>query len=184
MRHVTPSVDESRAIEILNRGWLARWRRLSSARFDDATSPSRPAELIWMPCFLVRIPLKSSQGDTEVTCSVDGCSGAFALFQMDEAIADGAAQDEAFPPLHDEAEAEALARAALVKVILRRRGSAGKPTPGPTQSIELLQYPYWVYYYRRRRGLLDIQVLDAATGQRAGQKIKLGVLEAFRRAAP
>ena len=184
MRHVAPAVDESRALEIVNRGWGARLRRLFWGPHESRAEGGLPrAELVWMPSYLVTIQLESKQGASEVTCNVDACSGSFALFQMHAAIAGESAEGDTFPPTHDEAEAESRAREELVKAILRRRSRAGKPLPGKTLGIELLSYPYWVYYYQRRRALIDIKVIDAATGRPVGNKIKLGILDAFKAAA-
>ena len=95
----------------------------------------------------------------------------------------GEAEGDTFPGGLAGAEAEKVDGEGLVKVILRRRSRAGKPLPPKTLRAELLSYPYWVYYYQRRPGLIDIKVLDAATGRPVGNKIKLGVLDAFKAAA-
>jgi hypothetical protein len=102
---------------------------------------------------------------------------------MESDLREGDVAGDTFPPVIGEAEAERIARASLVTTILRRRGRAGKPVPGPTRSVEPLLWPYWVYYHRRAGGRMDIQLLDAATAGRPGHKIKLGLLEAFRSAA-
>ena len=184
MRHVAPALDEARAVEILNTGWASRLHRLLSVIRPTGPDSTRPhAELVWMPSYLFTIQLESKQGPGEVTCNVDACSGSFALFQMHDAVVDGEAEGETFPPTLEEAAAEKVAREELVKVILRRRSRAGKPLPTKTLSAELLSYPYWVYYYQRRPGLIDIKVLDAATGRPVGNKIKLGILDAFKAAA-
>lgn len=184
MRHVAPAVIEGRAVEIIDSGWSARLHRLFSIFRPTNSDTSWPrAKLVWMPSYLITIRLESKQGPGEVTCNVDACSGSFALFQMHDAILDGEAEGETFPALLDEAAAEKVAREELVKVILRRRSRAGKPLPTKTLRVELLSYPYWVYYYQRRPGLIDIKVLDAATGRPVGNKIKLGILDAFKAAA-
>lgn len=140
-------------------------------------------ERIWLPVYLVRIALAQKGGGQSVTCSVEGLRGSFALFDMHETIADGVADGETFPPVIGPDRAERIARESLVTAILRRRSRHGKPVPGETQSVELVQWPFWVYYHARLFGSLDIKLLDACTGQPVGQKIKLGVLEAFRERA-
>ena len=184
MRHVQPSVSRDGALERLNRGWgarLGRWRAMVGRALGNGELPR--LELIWMPSYLVTIRLESRQGESEVTCNVDGCSGSFAIFQMHESIRGGDVRGEDFAAAYDEAAAEKVAREELVKTILRRRSRAGKPIPKETVRIELLRYPYWVYYYRRRPRFIDIKVLDAATGRPVGNKIKLGILDAFKAAA-
>jgi len=184
MRHVAAGVSEGRAVEILRRGWSARLHRLLSVVRPGNLDSSEPRmDLVWMPSYLLTIQLESKQGLNEVTCNVDACSGSFALFQMHDTIEDGEAEGETFPATLDEAGAEKVAREELMKVILRRRSIAGKPLPTKMLRAELLSYPYWVYYYQRRPGLIDIKVLDAATGRPVGNKIKIGILDAFKTAA-
>lgn len=181
MRHITAAVDEARARELLNRGWINRINRmLSPPRPQDA--PPR-LELIYLPAYFVTIALEKKGEMGEMTCHVDGCSGSFSLVHMGDQIVDGDIDAENFAVTVDESEAERIAREALIKTILRRRGSAGKPVPKETKSIELLRYPYWVYYHQRRRGLMDVKVLDAVTGKPVGNKIKMGILEAFKAVA-
>lgn len=114
-----------------------------------------------------------------MNCSVDALSGSFALVELSDAFQDGEPEGERLDPVLDGPAAEKLARSSLVTYILRRRSQSGKPIPGDTQSVEPLRWPYWVVYHRRGK-LLDIKLLDAATGRTAGGKLKLAVLDAFR----
>ena len=67
----------------------------------------------------------------------------------------------------------------MLKKMATLRSRDAKPIPDSVESVELLQYPYWVYYYRRR-ARIDFAVLDAATGMRAGNKIEISILDALR----
>ena len=184
MRHVIAGVDEARAREILSRGWGAKLHGIRAWFLSsESDGPPPRMELIWMPAYLVTISMKTPRGENDLTCFVDGRSGSFALFDMNDAISGDALDAETFATVYDKAEADSIVREELVKVILRRRSRAGKPLPRETKRNELLSYPYWVYYYQRRPGLIDIKVLDAATGRTVGNKIKLAVLDAFKEAA-
>ncbi len=153
------------------------------ARTLAPVPPPKRVELVWLPAYLVTIPLDLNGRLNDAVCSIDGLSGSFAIFQAGSALDDGAVPGESFPPAIGAADAERIARELLITTILRRRGRFGKPTPGPTRSIQPLLWPYWVFYHSRRGGRIDIQLLDAVTGVRPGRKIKLGLLEAFRAAA-
>lgn len=83
-------------------------------------------------------------------------------------------------PVHD--RAEALAREGLLKWILRHHRSR-KMSVSALLRVELLRYPFWVYYYQRRRGLLDIRIVDGATGEQPGPKMKYAVVRALQRAS-
>lgn len=178
MRHLRRAIDEERAWHELSgarSSWIARLLRRVFA-------PHVPVKIepVWLPAYLVTIALERSAGPGRVTCSVEGFRGSFAIFEMFAAIEEGTLDGEHFPPALDAAEAERIARELLVTTLLRRSGQARRALPAATESVELLLWPYWVYYHRRRNGRLDIHLLDAATGQRPGHKIKLGLLEAFR----
>ena len=180
-RYLRPAVDEAEAL----RRWHAPRDGLTRAlvrMLFPAPAPQR-VELVWLPSYLVTIELELRGVRSNVTCTVEGLSGSFAIFQMHAQIEDGHPDGESFEAVLDAETAEKLARDLLVKSILRRRGRAGKPIPGATQRVEALLWPYWVYYHRRRGGRMDIALLDGATGDRPGHKIKLGLLEAFRAAA-
>jgi hypothetical protein len=178
MRHLRCAVDESLAVARI-RGAKSGLIRRAWQRFFPPPDPVK-VELVWCPAYLVTIGLDRSAGPDRATCFVEGFSGSFAIFEMLSAIADGEPAGETFNPSISAEEAERLAREGLVTTLLRRSGQARRAQPTATQSVELLRWPYWVYYHRRRRGGMDIQLLDAATGSRPGHKIKLGLLDAFR----
>jgi len=178
MRHVHQAIDKAQALARLsgpNRSAVRRaWLRLFPF------PPPLKLEVVWLPAYLVTIALERSIGPDRVTCSVEGFSGSFAIFEMPAAVRDGEPEGESFPPQISVTQAEEIAREGLVTTLLRRSGQARRVRPASTQSIELLLWPYWVYYHRGRRGRMDIQLLDAATGSRPGLKIKLGLLDSFR----
>ena len=178
MRHVRRVIDEGNARNVLSgerRGVFVRLLR----QVFSSHAPLK-IEPVWLPFYLVTIAFERSSGPNRVTCSIEGFSGSFAIFEMFSALDDGSLDGESFSPAIDSTNAERLARESLVTTLLRRSGQARRAVPAATESVELLLWPYWVYYHRRRNGRLDIQLLDAATGQRPGHKIKLGLLEAFR----
>ena len=51
---------------------------------------------------------------------------------------------------------------------------------GDLVSSDLLLYPFWVYYYERKPGALDILIEDAVTGAKGGAKTKAAILNAFK----
>ena len=179
MRHLRCAVDEALAIERLQHGGRRGFSRWLWQRFFPSPTPVK-VELLWFPAYLVTIALERSAGPDRAVCSIEGFSGSFAIFEMSAAVMDGESPGETFPPVITGEAAEALARDGLVTTLLRRSGQARRARPAATLSVELLRWPYWVYYHRRRRGGMDIQLLDAATGSRPGHKIKLGLLNAFR----
>lgn len=144
------------------------------------TNPREHIERVWLPLYLVTFHVSSPKGPGFIRVFVEAYSGAFAIFQMNDAIVEGALAEEWFPPKMSEQEAVERGRAELLHTILRQRGAGGKPLIETCEAVEVLHYPFWVFYYERRPGLLDIKVLDAATGDKAGAKTKAAILEAFK----
>lgn len=178
MRSVPAAVDAQDARARI----LRRWKHRVAAALPWPRPNRGPDKLerVWLPVHLVTIELLRGDRSYSATCWVDALRGSFALVDLDDPPVEYEPEGDAFPPRIDAVEAERIARESLITVILRRRSKSGKPTPGDTQSRELLRWPFWVYYHQRRRGFIDIDVLDAVTGRPAGQKIKLGILDAFR----
>jgi hypothetical protein len=48
--------------------------------------------------------------------------------------------------------------------------------------VEIVQHPFWAYYFRRLGGKLDVKLLDAVTGSLAGPKGKVALIAALERA--
>lgn len=175
VRHVRAAVDEPTALGLLSEGF---WRRVLDRLRGDGVPVK--AECIWAPAYLVTIPMMERGTAVPFVCTVDALGGAFALFGMAEAIVSGEPAGERLAPILSAEEADRIARAALVAAMLRRRRKSATAQLGETASVELLRWPYWVFYHRRRSGAMNIRVLDAATGGRVGRKIVLGLLNAFR----
>jgi hypothetical protein len=135
--------------------------------------------LVWLPYYIIPVKVCSRRGEGEITVSVDGCSGSFAIFEMHNDIVEGDIDGETFPPKLDEQDAARIARKQLLATIMRQRSNREKPAPEEVLDVDLLYWPVWVYYYERRPGRLDIRVLDALTGSKPGPRLKTAVLAAF-----
>ncbi len=138
-------------------------------------------ELIWVPHCLFTFEMETARDFGETTVSVDACSGAFAIFQMEEDLLDAPAGDgEVLSSLLLPEEAEKRGRDKLLQAIMRRRGSQGpKPAPGRLLRSETVLFPFWVKYVHRGKDRLDIRLLNAATGEAGGNQTRVGVLHAF-----
>jgi hypothetical protein len=185
MKYLQPRVTEVAAVRFFERRRLGNlWgllRRPRSTTRNSISSDRRIpyAELVWLPYYIIRIKLRSARSESEITVSVEGYSGSFALFETQADIVDGEPKGEIFRPRLDENEAARIARKELLAVIMRQRSGRKKPLPGNVVNVELLQYPFWIYYYERRRERLDIRVLDAVTGSKPGPSIRASFLNAF-----
>ena len=183
MKCIRPRVSEAAAIRLFQRrrfGWL----RIPARRRPPTSSSRLPfTELVWLPYYLIRIGTQSGGSQGAITLSVEAYSGSFAVFQMHELLVEEELPGQKFPPKLRDQEAEAIGRRELLTTLLRTRGNRRRLEPGPTLGIEVAHYPYWVYYYERRKGLLDFRVLDAVTGERGAAKTKGAFLHAFCSAA-
>jgi hypothetical protein len=182
MKHIAPRMPQEVAIgQFEKRPWYS---------FLQPRVPASPLgenlpriELAWLPYYIVPVEVQSRKGDGVIEVSVEAISGAFAIFQMQPNLEEGPPDGEIYPPKLSVAEAQEIGRKRLLKSVMFKRGQRGKPVPVATGEPELMHYPFWIYYYERRRSLIDFKVLDAATGKRAGHHSKLSFLEAFTRVA-
>lgn len=136
-------------------------------------------EVVWLPCYWMKIEATQKGTSGPVDVLIGGCDGQFTLADLSGVAFESPPDAEPFPPVLDDARADQIARTGLVTAILRSPGWRAKPTLGQTLQVELLQYPFWVYTFERRRRRLDIKVLDAVTGSLPGPKTKASILRAF-----
>lgn len=140
-------------------------------------------ELIWMPHYLIQLRASSRKGSALLHLAVDAYAGTFTIVDIEAPLEEAEPNTPWFPPRMTVEEAETTGRQELIRAIMRRRGHRDRPTPEATTSVELFYYPFWTYYYERLPGAIDIAVLDAAAGEKAGPKMKAAVLEAFAAAS-
>ncbi len=184
MKIIEPRVSQSSALAYFERPrWSNLWgllRVLGRITHSSSTAPKKGLpriQLVWLPHFIVTVKVVSSKGPGEIDVSVEGHSGSFAIFQMHTNLVEcSQIEGEVFPPRLREDEVVQTGRAELLKTILRQRGHRDKPAIVGTGNIDLFYYPFWIYYYERRRGLIDILVFDAARGVKGGARTKVGIL--------
>lgn len=177
MQYARPQFDADEAARLLSK------RRFDSIRklFGGVAAPPIRIELVYIPHFVITIPVFQGESKSTVTAAIEASSGAFSLRRYTDDILASEMPDRAdeFAPRISEEEALAIARDGILKNALRERGGRRSFKWADPESVELLQHPFWVYYHHRRRGFIDIRLLDAVTGDRPGSKTKGGVLDAF-----
>lgn len=180
MTLIEPRVSEPKAIRFFarRRPWNLWGLAHRPTAHDTGTGLPR-LELVWLGHYIVPVKVTSRRGPGQIDVAVEGHSGAFSVFERHRNLVERDIEEEAFPPRLTEAEAAAIGRKELLKTIMRRRGQLGKPTITDTLPPSVFYYPFWVYYYERRKGLLDIRVLDALVHKKAGPKNRSGILSAF-----
>ena len=161
------------------------WRRNGEA-VARAVSPQRNLgelpylELLWLPSY--RIQFDAVRGDSSVFVEalVGGNERTFAVWDFSDARWVESAERHHFSATIDASEALLIARQGLLDSVLRRVRWGRKTRILPDGRIELVQYPYWVYYFERRADKLDFRMLDGITGRPAGSKVKIALLTALR----
>jgi hypothetical protein len=180
MLHLEPRNDLAAALRFFNRRrWLRRVLRLGLPYPHTLSNRLPYAELVWMPFYLITYRVTSRRGTGTTDVSVDAYLGAFGVFQMHANLLDEPVEGEIFPPHMAEDEAITFGRKRLLETIMFRRGHRNKPVPGEAENITVFYYPFYVYYYERRRGKLDIRVFDAVRGENPGSKTKGSILRAM-----
>lgn len=184
MKIIEPRVSEQEARRFFERPRLGNlWGLLklfrSSRPIEISGSRERRLpylELLYLPHYLIGFRVGSLNTEGEIDVSVEAHSGSFAIFQMNEDLAESAKLKEWFRPKLTQEEALEIGRRELVASILRRRGNREKPPVGEPLSIDLFYYPYWVWYFERKKETIDIALMDAARGVKGGDRTRVGVL--------
>lgn len=150
--------------------------------------PSRPVkrsqsgfpdsiELVWMPAYAIRLSLSQGEKRSDTWVSVDASFGGFALFEREGILEEGAFDEECFPVLIGEDDAQTFARQGLLKYVLRRRGS--KPVIEGVEEVCSYYQPVWVYYYYRFGKKIDLAVLDGYAGSPMGAQVRVAIVNAL-----
>lgn len=181
MRAIKSSIAETAARAKLRPGYLATlWRQAVQVASKYAADAALPyLEILRMPCYLVSVELHYGGERAECVFLVDANSGT--VNQIDNGSCDFEDRevDGILSSALSESDAEEEVRKCLGKRALVGRASNGALRVGDTLRIEKIQYPYWVYYYERRAGKIDIRVLDATTGALTAHAIKSSILTVF-----
>jgi hypothetical protein len=177
MQYVRAQFALNEATERLTRTRFSGIRRV----LGIGLPPALRVELIYLPHYAITIPVYQGESKSTACAAIEACSGAFSLRRYKQELISDQPQDtgQVFTPQITEAEALEIAQDGILRNALRERGGRRTFKWAEPESVHLLLHPFWVYYYARRRGLLDIRLLDAVTGDRPGSKTKGGVLDAF-----
>ena len=187
MYFVPPRVSEVQARRWFQRRWYGAAGRLLRPLFPRKrlSGDGLPRlELIWMPHYLFTVRAVAPNGsEGRIQFSLDAHAGVFMIVQLAGELDEVEPTAAHFPPSMTREQAEALGRKQLTLALLRRRGQRDRPTPHETLDCQVFYCPFWTYYYERMPGAIDIVVLDAVSGEKAGGRMKGAVLEAFTAAS-
>ena len=172
--HFPVTIPRTAAFARLNRrGWFS----FRSAKVELSAALPR-IELVWMPYYRVPVRYTSKHGPGTVEIAVEAHGGEARLIADAQLLPDPPAEGAVFPPRLSGDEATVIARREAIRIVMIQRGRS-KPVIEGADAPTLLRCPFWVYYYERRRGMIDIKTLNAATGEKGGVRTKRAVLDAL-----
>jgi hypothetical protein len=174
---VQPTITHQVARKTLEFRWWHRFRFRRRKTVDPTALPR--LEIVYLPYYLFTIDAHYRDEVRQATATVEAHSGSFSLFDEKSYTITPNAEHPSFPPALPAEEAAEIARNGVAMALLRSRGKYRRSQVGRIQKTDLLGYPFWVYYYERRRKRLDFKVLDAVTGRPPGTKVKPSLLAAF-----
>ena len=196
MKFIEPTIAESDAWRQLTRrrfdslrSWtraIARGGKRSTGRFPRASEPQRLhgsvplPEMLWLPYYRVRFTAPRDGGSVSLEALVDGYELTFTPWDVSTLRWTEQGDRGSFVPTIDADAASVAARQGVLESSLRRAEWTRNVREVETEQVELMQYPYWVYYFERRSDKLDFRMLDGVTGRPGGAKMKLALLKAFR----
>jgi len=184
-RFLEPVVTATVARERLGRRAFERFGR--SRRSDSGSSAGNSGdrrlpflELVWLPHYRLTVELEGKHRTAPVEVLVGAIDGHFALVDLARVQWRRAPPTSAFEAHLGPDEAVATARERLLRTILQVPGLPSRPHVGQVLATSLIHYPFWVWYYQRRRGILDFKMLDGMTGSAAGARLKVAFLQALQ----
>ncbi len=131
-----------------------------------------------MPTYRMSVAARVKGKDRTATVLVGGRDGTVRVVSA-ETLRLQPHDGEVFGATVDPDQAADVAQTGLTNVVRSTPGMGMTPDVGDTSGVELVAYPYWVETYERRPGRFDIRVLDAVTGQPAGPRVKIAIVDAF-----
>ena len=144
MPHVLPLVSRAGAEKFFQR---PQWRNLFGVRRGHPAipavknpdgSPTLPwLECVWLPHYRIDIEGHYAKRTGRLGASLEAWSGAFAFFQLHDALREGPPPGLHFPPGMAEDVAVRVARREMLRNIMRRRGQREKPVLGKTLDVSL-----------------------------------------------
>lgn len=171
MMFARPLVQKDAALER-----LTRRRRLL---FAGKRPKPEKIELLYFPHYVFKISLSVKGGQREMFLASDGVLGNFAFLEMDNL--DFLESVDA-PCFDFQVEVEKAKERAVdqCKWLLVKNGfhTNSPPMMQAVTNVKRLYYPYWVAYYRRRRGY-DFKALDGISLAPIGLRMRRAFLAAF-----
>ena len=137
----------------------------------------RHLELLWLPYYLVTWHVAWQKRSKKIPTLVGGHERNFSLSDP-QASFETLEKGEFFEAAITKEDALDTSRSGLWRAALNDR-QRRRLQVGEHPEIQVVQYPFWAYYFRRPGGKLDVKLLDAATGSMAGPKDKVALLRAL-----
>jgi len=174
VKFVLPKIPAEEARRIISRRGLFFLRHKREVK---------KMELVHLPYYVHTVVVSQENGEREVLTCTDGISSGFSFFDASQLTFCDEASGMAFGFLVSAEESERAClesfRWHLVHRGLRFRVRASLKE---IRSTERIYYPYWVGYFRTRRGY-DFRAADAVTGEIQGPRMRKVFLTAFSQGA-
>jgi hypothetical protein len=131
-------------------------------------------ELLYLPVYVFTVTTRDSRGvSASELVTVDGIKGEFAIYRSSPSSQQGNALPGGLPQFRLEKD---IARKSAVSEYGRwiYRHNLKNPNKVNIESMsegEQFYYPYWISYFRRRKGY-DFEAVDAVGGELQGVRMK------------
>lgn len=187
MNGIRPQVAREEALRLLqrrHRGWLKRllgWgtpKNQDSGRSPGAVEAPK-LELVWLPCHHLKFPLSKESRQGDIQLLIGGHDAVVTRLKGHGLELQTVDDQELFAPIVTIEEALKIAREQITLARVREPGWSNQDVDVGQPTIGQWQYPYWAYYYERRKGMLDVLLLDAVTGKPVGNRTKVAFLTAI-----
>lgn len=187
MNGIRPQVAREEAWRLLqrqHRGWVKRLLSWGAPKPQESnhkagTAHAPKLELVWLPCHHLKFPLSKNDRDGDIQLLIGGHDAMVTRLKGHGLELQHVEGPELFAPVVSVDEALEIAREQITLARIREPGWSNQDVEVGQPSVGQWQYPYWAYYYERRKGMLDVLLLDAVTGKPVGNRTKAAFLTAI-----
>jgi len=140
---------------------------------------NNPLRLVYLPHHLVSFARPDS-APVDVQALVDALEGNVSLGQFGEREIHVSPTTRLHAAKLDIEDARRLAEEAMIPAQTSAAQKSGRGVVDvEVADVRLVHYPFWVYYFARGRGKLDVRLLDAISGKPVGPRVKSAFLAAI-----
>lgn len=181
MRVLRPTISREAAWQRLHRGPLSRRLWQAVLTICGKRPVAAGLELVYLTHYLVTFPVTQDDRSGVILSLISGYDASFSRIEVAAAAFEPHSAEQTLLPctVQNTEQILAAARQGTLMALINAPGWATNRARLGEPTVETIGYPVWAYYFRRRKGILDVRTLDGWTGRLGTARVKLALLSAL-----